>query len=69
MKTRDKVTIKIPYPLYKNLQKVIKDSGFASVTEFVTFVLRDVISTKGKELLSSEEVAKIKDKLKKLGYI
>lgn len=68
MKTRDKVTIKIPRPLYKNLQKVIEETGFSSVTEFVIFVLRDVVSGSEKEL-SSQEILKIREKLKKLGYI
>jgi hypothetical protein len=68
MKTRDKVTIKIPRPLYKNLQKIIRGTGFSSVTEFVIFVLRDVVSGSEREL-SSIEITKIKERLRKLGYI
>lgn len=68
MERRDKVTIKIPRPLYKNLQKIIEGTGFSSVTEFATFVLRDIASGRTEEL-SSEEISKIKEKLKKLGYI
>jgi len=41
MKTqKDKVTLKIPRPLYDNLSEVIRESGFNSVTEFVVYVLR-----------------------------
>jgi len=38
------VTLKIPRPLYEQLQQVIEDSGFHSVTEFATYVLRDLVS-------------------------
>ena len=38
------VTLKIPRPLYEQLQQGIEDSGFHSVTEFATYVLRDLVS-------------------------
>ena len=38
------VTIKIPRPLYAQLKQVIQGSGFHSVTEFITYVLRDLMS-------------------------
>lgn len=38
------VTLKIPRPLYEQLQQVIEGSGFHSVTEFATYVLRDLVS-------------------------
>jgi hypothetical protein len=38
------VTLKIPRPLYEQLKQVIEDSGFHSVTEFATYVLRDLVS-------------------------
>jgi hypothetical protein len=39
------VTLKIPRPLYEKLQVIIADTGFHSVTEFVVYVLRDLVST------------------------
>jgi hypothetical protein len=36
------VTMKIPGELYDNLGKLIEGTGFRSVTEFATYVLRDV---------------------------
>ena len=39
------VTLKIPRQLYEKLQVIIADTGFHSVTEFVVYVLRDLIST------------------------
>ena len=38
------VTIKIPRPLYSQLKQVITGSGFHSVTEFIVYVLRDLMS-------------------------
>jgi hypothetical protein len=38
------VTLKIPRPLYTHLKQVIQGSGFHSVTEFVVYVLRDLVS-------------------------
>lgn len=70
-KTRDKVTIKIPKELYNSLQKIIENTGFSSVTEFITFAMRSLVSGKSleKEELSSEEIKKVRERLKALGYI
>jgi metal-responsive CopG/Arc/MetJ family transcriptional regulator len=70
-KLRGKVTIKIPRPLYENLSKIIKESGFNSVTEFIVYILRDLISSrsvKKEASLSNEEIEMIKKRLKSLGY-
>lgn len=45
MADKGDVTIKIPRPLYEKLQVIIGDTGFHSVTEFIVYVLRDLIST------------------------
>jgi len=67
---KDKVTLKIPRPLYDKIRTVIEGSGFSSVNEFVVYVLRDLISTKGieKKELSGEEIEAIRQRLKNLGY-
>ncbi|OGL42656.1 MAG: CopG family transcriptional regulator [Candidatus Schekmanbacteria bacterium RBG_13_48_7] len=69
-----KVTIKIPRPLYKHIQKLIEGSGFNSVTDFIVYVLRDVISIKKRadgefDDLTREEVVNIREKLRNLGYL
>jgi metal-responsive CopG/Arc/MetJ family transcriptional regulator len=67
----DRVTIKIPKPLYNNLQQRIEGTGFSSVTEFIVYVMRSFASTGStKELnnLTNEEIQSIKERLKKLGY-
>jgi hypothetical protein len=42
------VTLKIPRPLYQQLKQVIQGSGFHSVTEFAVYVLRDLVSHRGR---------------------
>jgi Arc/MetJ-type ribon-helix-helix transcriptional regulator len=66
---RDRVTLKIPRPLYDKIKTVIEESGFSSVNEFVVYVLRDLISaSKDKKELSAEEIEAIRQRLKNLGY-
>jgi metal-responsive CopG/Arc/MetJ family transcriptional regulator len=73
MKTqKEKVTIKIPKPLYQNLSEIIEGSGFNSVTEFVVYVLRDLISSRTiqkEPSLSKKEIEIVKKRLKSLGYL
>ena len=69
---QDKVTIKIPRELYQTLGKMIADTGFSSVNEFIVFVMRSLasgghIAEKGK--LSEEEVSAIRERLRRLGYL
>ncbi|MGD9346079.1 MAG: CopG family transcriptional regulator [Candidatus Aminicenantes bacterium] len=65
----DRVTLKIPRPLYDKIKVVIKDSGFSSVNEFVVYVLRDLVSgARDKKELSPEEIEAIRQRLKNLGY-
>jgi hypothetical protein len=71
-KGREKVTIKIPRPLYDNLGKIIEGSGFGCVTEFIVYVLRDLIASKsvGEEpALTREEIKLIRKRLKSLNYL
>ena len=66
---KDRVTLKIPRPLYDRIKTVIEESGFSSVNEFVVYVLRDLISTsRDKKELSTEEIEAIRQRLKNLGY-
>jgi metal-responsive CopG/Arc/MetJ family transcriptional regulator len=68
---KDRVTLKIPRPLYKKLQTVIEGSGFRSVNEFVVYVLRDLVALQHDEAdkdLSKDEIEAIKQRLKNLGY-
>jgi Arc/MetJ-type ribon-helix-helix transcriptional regulator len=75
-----KVTIKIPRILYNRLQKIVEGSGFNSVTDFVVYVLRDLVSeavtdrrkmsaSSGEDELTKEEVEAIRKRLHTLGYL
>ncbi len=70
-----KVTVKIPRPLYRKIQMVIEESGFSSPTDFIVFVLRDLVGeaelhlSKGKEEASASDLDAVKHKLKNLGYL
>ncbi len=69
----DKVTIKIPRPLYVRIQEVIEGSGFSSPTDFIVYVLRDLVSEHGVsqpgEGLTKEEIETIRKRLAGLGYL
>jgi len=67
-----KVTIKIPGELYQQLKQTTAGTGFSSVTEFIVFVMRTLASCeeiKPEDRLTVDEVRKIRDQLRRLGYI
>ena len=71
-KRNNKVTIKIPRPLYNNLKLLIDDSGFNSVNDFIVYILRDIVSnskTDTGDQLSKEEIETLKERLSNLGYL
>ena len=68
----EKVTIKIPRELYRKLGPMIEGTGFSSVTEFVVFVMRSIVSggeIKATDSLTAEEISSVKERLRKLGYL
>ncbi|MCY2958799.1 MAG: CopG family transcriptional regulator [Planctomycetota bacterium] len=67
-----KVTIKIPRPLYRKVEQVVEGSGFNSPTDFIVYVLRDLMGeaeTRATTDLGAAELEALKQKLKKLGYL
>jgi len=67
---QDKVTLKIPRPLYDKIRLTLEGSGFSSVNEFVVYVLRDLMSgsVSGNHEMSENETETIRNRLKSLGY-
>lgn len=66
----DRVTLKIPRPLYEKLKRVIQGTGYRSVNEFVVHVLRDLVAEAGESTaLTPREVEIIRERLRKLGYL
>ena len=67
-----KVTMKIPRPLYEKIGRLIEDSSYNSVTDFICYVLRDIIGSHGAVNggpYSEEELAQVKQHLRRLGYL
>ena len=65
-------TISIPTPLAEKIKKRIKGTGFNSLSSYVTYVLREVISGSEEETdeaFSKEDEEKVKDRLRALGYL
>ena len=77
-KERRHTTVSIPVPLYEKIKKLIENTGFTSVSDYVTFVLREVVASLYEEesdekeedkKLSKDEEDRIKAKLRALGYL
>jgi Arc/MetJ-type ribon-helix-helix transcriptional regulator len=66
-------TVSIPIQLAENIEKRIKNTGFNSVSSYVTYVLREVLSSleeeKKEEVFTKEEEEKVKERLRALGYL
>lgn len=67
-------TVSIPKPLAKKIKERMKGTGFSSVSSYVTYVLRQVLSSieedeRKKQAFSKEEEEKVKQRLRDLGYI
>ena len=69
-------TVTIPTPLAEKLKKRIENTGFNSLSSYVTYILRQVISSieidkdkEKKEAFSKEDEEKVKERLKGLGYM
>jgi Arc/MetJ-type ribon-helix-helix transcriptional regulator len=72
MSAQERVTIKIPKPIYNRITEIIEDTGFSSATDFIVYVLRDVIAMRSDDSsknLNRTEIESIRQRLKSLGYI
>jgi len=70
---KEYVSISIPVELYKNIEKKIEKSDFTSVSEYVTYVLKEVLESLDEEdkeeVFTEEEEKKVKERLRALGYL
>lgn len=65
-------TISLPLPLIDKIKKNMEGTGITSVSSYVSFVLREILSSKGAnpdEPIAEKDKVEIKRKLKKLGYM
>ena len=65
--------IKIPKEIYEKIEERIKDTDFNSVSEYVAYVLKEVLASleeeETEEVFSEEEEEKVKERLRALGYL
>jgi len=69
---RKYTTVSIPKPLYDKIKARIEGTGFTSVSDYVTYVLREVLASleeEEEEVFSEEEEEKVKERLRALGYL
>ena len=67
-------TVSIPKPLADKVKNRMRGTGFSSVSSYVTYVLRQVLSSieedeQSKQAFTKEEEEKVKQRLRDLGYI
>ncbi|MET1160537.1 MAG: hypothetical protein ABWW65_06200 [Thermoprotei archaeon] len=66
-------TVSIPVSLYNRIKKLIEGTGFTSVSQYVTYVLREVVAAHeeahASEPFTEEDKEKIIEKLRRLGYL
>jgi len=57
--------------LYDRIEERVRETGFSSVDEYVTFVLEEVLKEEGEEekAFSKEEEEEVKKRLRALGYL
>ena len=58
--------------LWQAIKERIKGTGFSSVTDFIVFVIRDIVasgSIQKESTLTKTEIDQIRQRLKSLGYI
>ena len=62
-------TISLPLVLIEKVKKRIEGTGMSSVSAYIAFVLRQILSSpKPGELLTRKEEEEVKKRLKVLGY-
>ena len=67
-------TVSIPKPLVEKIKERMKGTRFSSVSSYVTYVLRQILSSieeeeRTKQAFPKEEEDKVKQRLRDLGYI
>ncbi|MBY9006511.1 MAG: CopG family transcriptional regulator [Candidatus Lokiarchaeota archaeon] len=67
-------TVSIPKPLVDKIKERMIGTGFSSVSSYVTYILRQVLSSiekdeRTKQAFSKEEEEAVKQRLRDLGYL
>ncbi len=65
-------SVLIPTSLVEKIEKRIQGTEFSSISSYITYVLKEVVSdeeTEDAETLSKEDDERIKARLRSLGYL
>jgi Arc/MetJ-type ribon-helix-helix transcriptional regulator len=65
----EKKSVFLPAELYSKVEERVKATDFASVDEYVEFVLEEVVKEEEEGAFSEEEEKEVKKRLKDLGYL
>lgn len=70
-KDQEAKAVLLPHELYDRIEKRVRETGFGSVDEYVTFVLEEVLKEEGEgeAAFSKEEEEEVKKRLRALGYL
>lgn len=66
---RKYTTITIPTVLFSKLEEKIKNTGFSSVSDYVTYILRETLAEMAMNKKGGKDKSEVIEKLKALGYI
>ena len=73
MSKDDSIDIELPKTLYNRIIKLSQELGIDDVNEFIIDLIRDSVSRiemdLGREEYSEEEINRIKERLRSLGYL
>jgi Arc/MetJ-type ribon-helix-helix transcriptional regulator len=65
-------TVSLPLPLIKRIKEKIKGTGVPSVSSYVTYLLRQILSSaevNSGKVISKEDEEEVRRRLKNLGYL
>lgn len=66
---RKYTTITIPTRLFDNIQAKIKGTGFSSVSDYATYILRETVAELSENRAGSKATSSVVQKLRALGYL
>lgn len=65
---RKYTTITIPTRLFQKLREKIKRTGFSSVSDYATYILRETVSEMELRKTKKTDIPNVVEKLRALGY-
>ena len=70
-KGNDSVSVDIPKKLYDRITNKIKNTSFPSVSKYITYLVEKELAEESgsEEVFSKEDEEKIKERLRRLGYL